>query len=338
MGDAGQYQGSQAFSHIVPQESESVNPNTGSLNYQAQLLQLRGVRPSIDLSLKAFYSYGTTGTFGLPPNWSLDLPYVLNGKSVTANGHTYAIDFEWSDDTGYASGLKYMNNHGIKFQEIIPPQDLPSGLPGQYGYQLSQVDGSQVYFDVKGKPLQRSDIYGNFIYYSYIQGADGGVGSQNVLLDFIQDSWGQRIIFEYQESQEWRMTLPTGSYATIIFSEDGILSMQDPADLTTTFDYEPSPGNPNSKVLSTITYPTGLSSRYDWGTVQFLDGNGSTRYMPKVNTHYQIDSEEKIYSTTSYDLGGFSGGNTYTGAAIGLKMAGATDTLMDGDGKALSYT
>ncbi|KAI3325688.1 hypothetical protein HD806DRAFT_552948 [Xylariaceae sp. AK1471] len=292
----------------------------------------------MELSLNAFFSYGTTGTFGLPSNWSLDLPYVLDGKSVTANGHTYAIDYEWSDETGYSSGLKYMNNHGIKFEEIVPPQDLPSGLPGQYGYRLNQVDGSKVYFDPEGKPLQNSDIYGNFIYYSYLQGADGGVGSQNVLLDFVQDSWGQRIAFEYQESQEWRIKLPTGSYTTITFSEDGILTIQDPADLTTIFDYQPSPGNSNSKVLSTITYPTGLSSRYEWGTVQYLDADGSAQYMPKVDTHYQMDSEDKIYSDTSYDLGGLTGGSTYTGAAIGLKMAGATDTLMDGDGKALSYT
>ncbi|KAI1641844.1 uncharacterized protein F4817DRAFT_29730 [Daldinia loculata] len=338
MGDTGQYQGSQAFSHIVPQENESVNPNTGSLNYTAQLLQLRGVRPGIDLSLNVFYSYGTVGTFGLPHNWSLDLPYVLDGKSLTANGHTYAIDYEWSDDKDYASGLKYMNNHGIKFEKIVPPQDLPSGLPGQYGYQLSQVDGSKVYFDVEGKPLQNSDIYGNFIYYSYLQGSDGGVGSQNVLLDFVQDSWGQQITFEYQESQLWVIKLPTGSYTTINFSEDGILTIQDPADLTTSFDYQPSPVNSSSKVLSIITYPTGLSSRYEWGTVKYLDANGSAQYMPKVDEHYQMDSEDTIYSNTSYDLGGFTGGSTYTGAAIGLQMAGATDALMDGAGRALSYT
>ncbi|KAF3064957.1 tRNA3(Ser)-specific nuclease WapA [Daldinia childiae] len=338
MGDAGQYQGSQAFSHIVPQKNESVNPNTGSLNYTTQLLQLRGVRPGIDLSLNVFYSYGTVGTFGLPHNWSLDLPYVLDGKSLTANGHTYAIDYEWSDDKDYASGLKYMNNHGIKFEKIVPPQDLPSGLPGQYGYQLSQVDGSKVYFDVEGKPLQNSDIYGNFIYYSYLQGSDGGVASQNVLLDFVQDSWGQRITFQYQESQQWVITLPTGSYTTINFSEDGILTIQDPAELITSFDYQPSPGDSRSKVLSIITYPTGLSSRYEWGTVEYLDGNGSAQYMPKVDNHYQMDTDDTIYSNTSYDLGGFSGGSTYTGAAIGLKMAGATDALMDGAGRALSYT
>ncbi|KAI0471225.1 hypothetical protein F4859DRAFT_522487 [Xylaria cf. heliscus] len=337
MGGAGQYQGSQAFSHIVPQENESVNPNTGSLNYKAQLLQLRGVRPGIDLNLTAVYGYGTAGTFGLPSNWSLDLPYVLDDKSVTANGHTYAIDYNWHDETNYASGLKYMNNHGIKFEHIVPPQDLPSGLPGQYGYLLSQVDGSKVYFDVKGKPLQNSDIYGNFLYYGYAEGSNGGVGSPNTRLDFIQDSWGQRIKFDYLPSVEWRVTLPTGSYVTITLSEEGIVAIRDPAGNITTFEYQPSPGDSATRVISTITYPTGLSSRYVWGAVEYLDAKGTKRYMPRVNNHYQLDSENKIYSDTAYDLGSLTGGNTYTGATIGLKMAGATDTMMDGQGNALTY-
>ena len=333
----GQYQSSQAFSHIVPSENESVNPNTASLNYKTPLVQLRGVRPSIDLKLHMVYSFGTAGTFGLPPNWSLDLPYVLEGKSVTVGGRTYAIDPEWSDVTGYASGLKYMNNHGIKFQQVEPPQDLPSGLPGQYGFQLDQVDGSRDYFDVYGKPLEHRDVYDNFIYYSYQLGAESGVGDQSVLMDFIQDSWGQKIQFGYQDGSEFVLTLPDGSSTTFVFSEDGILSIQDPAGLSTVFEYVPFVGNQGWKVLSSITYPTGLTSRYEYGAVQYLDGNKSSKYMPMVTDHYDLDPEDNIYSHTAYNLGGFSGGNTYTGAAIGLSMAGATDTLMDGDGKALTY-
>ncbi|KAI1633209.1 hypothetical protein F4809DRAFT_35178 [Biscogniauxia mediterranea] len=147
----------------------------------------------------------------------------------------------------------------------------------------------------------------------------------------------QRITFEYHEFQEWRIRLPTGSYTKITFSEDGILTIQDLADLTTTFDYQPSPGQSKLKVLSTITYPTGLSSRCEWGTVGYLDAEGSVQYMSKVNNHYQMGSENMIYNSTSHDLGGYTGGNTYTGAAIGLKLAEVTDTPMDGEGRALSY-
>ncbi|KAI0009548.1 hypothetical protein F4779DRAFT_640391 [Xylariaceae sp. FL0662B] len=317
----GQYQGSQAFSHIVPSENESINPNTASLNYKTPLVQLRGVRPSIDLELNMFYSFGTAGTFGLPPNWSLDLPYVLDGKSVTTNQRTYSIDYEWADITGYQSGLKYMNNHGIKFQKVVPPQELPSGLPGQYGYQLDQVDGSKDYFDVNGKPLEHHDIYDNYIYYGYQQGAK--------FLDFIQDSWGQKVQFQYQEASEIRVTLPSGAYTTITFSQDGILTVEDPVSLRTNFDYVPFGGNQAWKVLSSITYPTGLISRYDYGSAKFLDTNSSTKYMPYVKDHYHLDTDYSIFRHTAYDLGGLSGGNTYTGAAINLKMAGSRDRLMD---------
>ncbi|OTB05587.1 hypothetical protein M426DRAFT_10334 [Hypoxylon sp. CI-4A] len=329
MGREGQYQGSHAFSHIVPSENESVNPNTASLNYKTPLIQLRGVRPSIDLELNMFYSFGTAGTFGLPRNWSLDLPYVLDGKSVTINGRTYSIDYEWTDIIGYQSGLKYMNNHGIKFQKIIPPQELPSGLPGQYGYQLDQVDGSKDYFDVDGKPLERHDIYDNYIYYAYQQRGDSGVDDPGAFLDFIQDSWGQKVQFDYQEGLEIRLTLPNNTYTTVTLSEDGIQVIEDPANLKTVFDYISFVGNPAFKVLSSITYPTGLISRYDYGSVKYLDANSSTKYMPYIKNHYHLDMDNSIYSQTSYNLGGFSGGCTYTGAAIQLKMAGSKDSLME---------
>ncbi|KUM61270.1 hypothetical protein ACN42_g5855 [Penicillium freii] len=338
MNAEGQYQGSQAFSHIVPSQNESVNPNTGSLNYRMPLIALRGVRPSIDLELNMVYSFGTAGTFGLPANWSLDLPYVTDGKSVTSAGRTYAIDFEWADVTGYASGLKYMNNHGIKFQKIVPPQDLPTGLPGRYGYKLDQVDGSSDYFDVNGKPLEHHDIYGNFIHYTYTQDLAAGVTNVQVRLECIRDSWGQEIRFEYLEYSTMILTLPGNSATTLTFSEDGILCMDDPAGLRTTFNYVPFIGNDSWKVLSSITYPTGLLSRYEYDPVRFLDANGNAQYMPMVKDHYDLDTNDILHSHTSYNLGGYSNGRTYTGAAIGLKMAGATDTLMDAEREALTYT
>ncbi|KAI1488807.1 hypothetical protein F5X96DRAFT_643635 [Biscogniauxia mediterranea] len=58
--------------------------------------------------------------------------------------------------------------------------------------------------------------------------------------------------------------------------------------------------------------------------------------MPAVQSHYQRDQDHNFYRHTDYNFGGFSA-QTYTGAAIGLDMAGATDTLMDSDSKALKY-
>lgn len=336
MGSTGQYQGSQAFTHLVPSEIESVNPNTGSLNYKMPLVKLRGIRDSIDLNLTMTYSAGTTGTYGLPTNWSLDLPYVLEGKSLTVNGRTYVIDFNWSDITHYASGLKYLNNHGMKFQAIVPPQPLPSGERGSYGYKLSNVDGSTDYFDVKGKPLQHSDIYGNYLYYAYLPGPEAGVDNKGVKLDYIRDSWGQKIRVGYQEGAELRLIFPSGNYTSILVPNDTVGAVVDPEGLRTTFEYTPFSGDNRNRVLSMIRYPTGLASRYDYGKISYLDQNGTSRQMPAVQNHYYLDKENIYYQRTEYIFGALSN-HSYTGAAIGLRMGGATDSLMDGTGKALTY-
>ena len=179
-----------------------------------------------------------------------------------------------TDDTGYASGLRYMNNRGIKFQKIEPPEDLPCGLPGQYGFQLDQTDGSKEYFDVYGKPLEHHDVYGNYIYYAYQGAVEGGIDNPGLFLDYVQDSWGQ-IIQCSCDIYEWTVTLPDGSFTSLSLTEEGVLSVTDPAALSINFEYVNFDGN--SKVLSIITYPTGLTSRYDHRGLQYWDHNGRLR-------------------------------------------------------------
>ncbi|KAK6065073.1 hypothetical protein SCUP234_12752 [Seiridium cupressi] len=333
---AGQYQGSQAFSHIQPSETESVNPNTGSLNYRTPLINLQGVRPSVDLKVNLLYGAGTTGTFGLPTNWSFDLPYVFEGKSVTANGRTYAVDLDWVDTSDHQSGLRYLNNHGIKFQKIDPPQELPSGQPGYYGYQLDHVDGSSDYFDVHGKPLMHRDLFNNYILYAYLVGPEAGVDHEGARLDYIIDSWGQKIHFGYQDASEVQIILPSNDAVRIQFSDLGILTVELPEGLRTELNYEPFVGDEGMLLLGSITHPTGLTSLYEYQAIQYL-AHGESYDMPAVRNHYQKDQNGIFYRHEEYDFGGFST-HTYTGAAIGLNMAGATDTLMDSDGKALTYT
>lgn len=337
MARQGQYQGSEAFSHIVPGDNEFINPNTASLNYEISLIELKGIRPSIDLKLKLFYGFGMVGTFGLPNGWSLDLPYVLEDKSVTTNGRTYIIDPDWSDTTGYKSGLKYLNNHGIQFRKVTPPQDLPSGLPGTYRYRLVHMDGSQDFFDTDGKPREHRDIYGNFIYYRYIGVGQGRVDDPLVKLDYIQDSWGQRIQFRYMEGRRITFTLPSEASTVLSYTQDGILTVEDPEGHETKFTYLPLGYDLATKALSKITYPTGLESRYDYLRVRYLDENGITKYMPAVSSHKHFDKNGTMYSYKGYDLGALSDGSTYTGAAIYARMGGDRDVLVDGNGQALTY-
>ncbi|WP_293355768.1 MULTISPECIES: hypothetical protein [unclassified Microcoleus] len=136
-----QYQGSQAFNHSFL-INESINPNTGSLVLSKSLVNLKGINPTIDLTINLAYSAGTAGILNLPNNWSFGISYIIPGISLACQGKTSVIDLNWSDSTGYQSGLRYVNDHGVKFQDVIPPQSLPSGQPGTYSYQFTYNDGA----------------------------------------------------------------------------------------------------------------------------------------------------------------------------------------------------
>lgn len=333
LGDTGQYQGSQAFNNINLLTQEFVNPNTGSLFFSVPLVQLAGKRSSIDLKVNLFYSAGFRGTFGLPANWGLDLPYVLGGKSVTANGRTYAIDLEWTDVTGHQSGLRYINNHGISFRKFDPPLELPSGKRGQYGYTLCHVDGSIDYFDSLGKPIEHYDIYGNCLQYSYVDGDEHGVDSPELRIDRILDSWGQEVLLFHDQESEMRVRLPDGTETSIQSSGSNVDFIRGPAGRT---NFEYVSFNEGPGILSRITYPSGLISAYDYTSIQYITSKDEPSYMPAVENYRSLDSAKKIYQHKRYIYGKDSP-VTYTGAAIGCTMGGLRDALMDDDDRALEY-
>lgn len=131
-------------------------------------MKLIGVRLAVDFNLNLLYSAGSLGTFGLPNNWELDLPYVCRGKSLTVKGRTYALDLNWSDST-------------------------PAPALGVEG--LQNPDGSSDYLDQAGKPRERHDMYGNNLDLSYANDLEGGVDSPKLWLRSIEDSWDQQITF-----------------------------------------------------------------------------------------------------------------------------------------------
>jgi hypothetical protein len=315
-----------ALARVAIPDGAFIHPNTTSLTYKTAL-----ANNGAGLRLDLLYQYGITGKFGLSQNWSLDIPLVVDNRTLTINGRTYLVDFEWSDASGYASGLRYINKANVSFRQISPPENLPSGH-GTYGYQLDQPDGSSVYFDVHGQPLEEHQADGSYVQYIF----SGGEEAAGPLLESIQHSSGASIKVTNGDSQ-MTVALDAGNATKVYFTEDGVHSVLSVDGLSTYFDYVPFSGNSRTKILSGITYPTGLVSRYEYGAEEFLDATRSSQYWPKIQDFYQMDQDGTIHQHISYDLGGYSGGNTFTGAAIGLEMAGDTDTLMDGDGKALSY-
>ncbi|KAH0435461.1 hypothetical protein CcaCcLH18_04853 [Colletotrichum camelliae] len=333
--DGGQYKGSQAFSHIVPGRNESINPNTGSLNFTKPLVQLRGITSSIDINISLSYNAGSAGAYGLPRNWSIDLPYVVPGQTITFSGRTYAIDEFWNDAEGHQSGLRYLNNHGIKFSQIIPPQLLPTDQSQEYSYKLQLQDGSTEFFDALGRPLARLDLFGNSLQYFYLQGPSGGILDPEPCLDYILDSWGQKIQFAYQEGLEMVVIGPSHTETTIAFSGQGVSVITDPLGYATAFVYTASVTD--EQVISTIAYATGLTSRFDYTAIQFLDNNNTARYLPAVSDYYQLDANGRTLKHTNYRFGSESAGLTFTGAGVGCQLSGLKDNLMDSNHTSYRY-
>ncbi|KAF4625352.1 hypothetical protein G7Y89_g12815 [Cudoniella acicularis] len=152
-------QGSQAYSQNVPSE-ESISPNSSSVGFSRTMVDLYGISASSGLQLKLSYTPGVQGSFGAPQNWGLEIPFTISGKSLTLRGKTFVVDLNWSDQTNHQYGLRYVNHHGMLFKS---------------------------YFDAYGKLLEHADLYGNSIYFAYV---DPMAGPMTAKVDYILDSWG----------------------------------------------------------------------------------------------------------------------------------------------------
>ncbi|KAK0112029.1 hypothetical protein ONS96_001290 [Cadophora gregata f. sp. sojae] len=321
---SGEYQGSQAYG-AQPAGNESVNRNTGSVVYSKPLVDLRGITPAIDCALNLTYSAGQSKSFGLPENWTFSFPFLIPGKSVTTQQRTYIIDPNWADETGYQSGLKYINDHGIKLENVVPSQPLPSGRPGQYAWRFQMTDGTLDYYDDTGKVLEHDDLFGNSVYYSYV---DPQASPSTALVDYILDSWGQKVQFGYQSGEYLQITTPDGGQWQVNFSDQGVENVVDPIGNLTSFTYVEAA---SALSLSTIRHPTALTSRFEYQTLYYYDVNGNQCSLAAVQDHYRMDDTGDILSQTNYRFGEATSGCTYTGYTSGYRIGGLTDSLIDGN-------
>ncbi len=327
--DGGQYQGSQAFNQSFT-ANEFVTRNTGSLSVSKALVNLRGVGAGVGLTINLSYAAGTSGLLGLPGNWGFGLAYLVPEASLTSQGKTSIIDPDWADSTGYRSGLRYVNNHGIAFRSVIPPQPLPSGQPGTYSYTLTYDDGACDYYDLTGKLVEHDDLFGNHINYYYTDPYSGVFGNR---LDHIVDSFGQTVSFGYGPNAIV-VTTPDGSRTTINFSDQGVQNVQDALGNVTTFGYMTVAGQ---SVVATVRYPTGLTTQLAYTTLAYLASDGSQQAFPAVSDHYHLDAGGNVLEHTQYTFGTDSGGNTFTGISAGYQLSGASDGLMESDNTLYAY-
>ena len=196
MAEESQYQGSQAFNQLLA-ANEQVNLGTGSLVLSVPIAHLPGVHDDIALRINLIYSAGGGGVFGLPRHWSINLPFVIPGRTLVWAGSCYLIDKDWSSSEGYRSGIRYWNEKGTSFEEVIPPQPLPSGGKGKFSFRLRDKKGITFCFDSTGKLLETVDRFGNCIAYSYVDQFSGPVGNK---LKQVVDGYGQQVLYGDRKS------------------------------------------------------------------------------------------------------------------------------------------
>ncbi len=328
MTKSGEFQSSQAFNHSFP-INEYINPNTGSLVVSMALVNLHGINRSIDLNVNLVHTAGSSGLLGLPDGWGLGVPFIAHGCSFTCQGKTSLIDPDWTDKYGYKSGLRYVNDHGIKFERIVPSQQVPSGI-GYYGYRFTYSDGACDYFDETGKLIEHNDAFKNSVLCYYTDPAGDIFGNR---LDYVVDSFGQTIRFGYAPNQ-FIVSLPSNATTTIEFSPKGIYYISDDQGNKTIFDYTEVTGQ---TVVSSIEYPTGLQTRISYDALSALKEDGSSFAIPAVTRLTHLDASQAILDDTEYIYGSETDRNTYTGARAGYKMTGAGDSVMDSKNETYRY-
>ncbi|MCS4510458.1 RHS repeat-associated core domain-containing protein [Xylophilus ampelinus] len=321
------FDGSQALNRISS-AIEDVIPNSGSLLLNIPIADLVGVTEDIGLKINLSYSLGGGGTLGLPTNWSFGIPSIASGSAIGIKGSRYIVDPFWTDATGYASGLKYVNNHGVKFVDNIVSQPLPHGQYGvEYQFTYSDTDGSVCYFDSTGALLMKANRYGSYVYYAYTPEPQGN------LLAYIIDSFGQKTTFTYELGQIV-VTLPNGLPVTINTDAGHVYSVVDLIGDATIFNYTT---QNDFSVISTVTYPSGKTTNVVYTTIGFLDQSGNSYAIPAVSDLYLLDPKNALLAHYQYTYGTQSGGNTFTGFTGGYSLSSSSDGLLDSNNTAYVY-
>ena len=330
------YQGSQANTQALTNLKENVNEATGGFTVSLGLLSIKGYLPlHLSLTYSAGYRAGVPGMLGLPEGWAYSLDYMLPGKSITYNGTTHIIDPFWQDDSGYRSGLKYLNQHGVAFvddtSKTLPQSYRYPHYEYYYRYVLSFPDGSHDYFDAVGKLVARDDRFGNHIVYAY---ANPNADVFHTVLVSIRDSLGQTFRLSQQSGQlalTWMDSLKRPHTQKIYYDDTGIRTYINPLGDRTKLTYITRRG---VHLIACIDYPGGLETTLDYQDLPFKwSEKGPTGSLPVVKEIIHTDlAQKKVVSDVFYS--GYHESN-YTGYPY-YPLGKSSDNLLENNRK-ISY-
>jgi YD repeat-containing protein len=328
------YKGSQAYNSSL-YNGENVNGQTGTLTLSQSLISSPGVTKDMDFNLNLVYSSSgakTSGEFGLPNGWSVGLSKVNGNNSVSIDGSTYLIDPTWSDESGYKSGLKYINNHAIKFTryEIDEPlttchnpNSSANGALVRYMYQ--GVNGTHQYFANSGDLIARDDKDGNCISFGYLNGK----------LNKVVDSNG--VTYDVAISDDKLTVTSLNSLGDrvikVSIGRQGVTSYTDANGYVTTYGYD------NNGLVNKITSPSLLVTNISYTTLPYTSCSNGGGTLYAVNNLTHNSANKVVLNSTTYKYGVATNGANFTGFGLGggICLSNKNDGLAETKDPRLKY-
>ena len=317
------YKGSQAYNHEKLFKAQ-VNTATGTFSFSYPLINVAGIREPLKIHLN--YHFNAVGMFGLPTGWRLDLDYVAD-KTAELGGKQWLIDPLWNDETGFASGLKYFNQHGTRFEDMGQSKPIPNRKSLSYRYKSTHKDGSTQYFSQQGLLVLRIDRFNNAVQFFYEQPI---AKLESALLSKIVDNYGNEYQFSY-EPHNLAVHYPDGREQRVYFNGTGVTKIINPLQQDYRITYTTLAG---FNLIRTLETPEGLMTNLTYDSIPYKSSN-STKQMPVVIQFKQFDlADGKTHHHINYQ---YAKGNNYTGYPK-YALSDQGDSLMDSDDKAYRYS
>ena len=317
------YQGSQAYNSSLL-TNEEVNGQTGTLTLSKPLIVASGITKDIDLNFNLMYASSSSklkSILGLPKGWSYQISYVIPNKSANIDGRNFIID------DNYNSGLRYVNNHAIKFSSYYDSKQLTCNKDKRsYNYDYRGAQGEHLYFDEAGKLIAKANRFGSCISYYYSD--NGSDDIYHSYLDHIVDSYGKTYKFATDVLSGTVTVTDTlaKTIASFSYNDAGVGSYSDAMGYKTNYNYYD-----NNGLLNSITYPSGLVTNVDYIDIPYsiCGGQGQVGYLKAVGEITHQGNNNKVLNKTDYDYNAGSANFTGYQAGGGKCMSPDTDNLAD---------
>ena len=317
------YKGSHAYNHAKAFKIQ-VNTATGTLSLNYPLIEAQGVRMPLKVNLT--YSFNAHGMFGLPSGWQLDLDHITQ-HTAELGGMQLLIDDLWHDETGFASGLKYYNQHGTQFRDEGQTLPIP-GYPNlNYRHVTHRKDGSRQFFSNQGLLVLLVDRFDNHVHFNYEKPV---VNLESAKLASIKDDYGNVYRFSY-EPGTMIIKGPDNRVQRVYFNGEGVTRVDNPLQQSYKITYINKFGR---NLMRTLETPEGLITEVSYDAIFYTDDSGK-KQMPVVNHFIKYDQADlKTHHEVYYK---FSEDNNYTGYPI-YALLNNGDSLVDSNDQSYKYS